>query len=171
MHHHDLLPDWNMRLHTHYSNLHILETADVVVIKASFRALAQKYHPDRNPKNTKEAERIFKVLNDAYTVLSDPISRAEYDALLKRKRGVGDSPPPAQPASNQRSEPEAMSKARWPTSFSAFSGNTQGYSDVIAGMNLPPILKWFVDPLWRIFATGQVLIWIYSYFFGKGLFY
>lgn len=159
-----------MRLRTHYMNLHIIETADPVVIKASFRALAQKYHPDRNPKNAKEAERIFKVLNDAYTVLSDPTSRAEYDALLKKKRGFDDSPP-SQSTTAPKAEHEGMSKGRWPSSFSAFSGKTKGYSDVIAGMNIHPFLKWFVDPLWRLFATGQVMIWIYSYFFGKGLFY
>jgi len=160
-----------MRIPTHYRNLHVLETADAVVIKASFRALAQKYHPDRNPKNTQEAERIFKVLNDAYTVLSDPTSRAEYDAMLKRKRGIDDSTPPTQPASDPKPQSEATHKRPWPTSFSAFSGKTQDYSDVIAGMNLHPFLKWFLDPLWRLLATGQVLIWIYSYFFGKGLFY
>jgi curved DNA-binding protein len=49
-------------------------------IKKSYRKLAMKYHPDRNPGN-KEAEDKFKEINEANEVLSDSKKRARYDQL------------------------------------------------------------------------------------------
>jgi molecular chaperone DnaJ len=47
-------------------------------LKASFRKLAMKYHPDRNPGDT-ECEHQFKEVNEAYEVLKDADKRAAYD--------------------------------------------------------------------------------------------
>lgn len=47
-------------------------------LKKSYRRLAMKYHPDRNPGN-KEAELHFKEINEAYEVLKDEQKRAAYD--------------------------------------------------------------------------------------------
>ena len=47
-------------------------------IKRSYRKLAMKYHPDRNPGN-KEAEEHFKEVKEAYEVLTDGSKRAAYD--------------------------------------------------------------------------------------------
>ncbi len=47
-------------------------------IKKSYRKLAMKYHPDRNPDNP-AAEDKFKEASEAYSVLSDPEKRARYD--------------------------------------------------------------------------------------------
>ncbi len=49
-------------------------------IKAAFRKLAFKYHPDHNQNDG--AEEKFKRINEAYIVLSDPKSRATYDKQL-----------------------------------------------------------------------------------------
>jgi len=48
-------------------------------LKKAFRQLALQYHPDRNPGD-KSAEEKFKELNEAYSVLSDPRKREQYDA-------------------------------------------------------------------------------------------
>lgn len=47
-------------------------------IKRTYRRLAKKYHPDRNPDN-KDAETKFKEVQAAYEVLGDPKRRAQYD--------------------------------------------------------------------------------------------
>lgn len=49
-------------------------------IKKAFRKLATQYHPDKNPSI--EAEAIFKEINEAYEILSDPASRLDYDRRL-----------------------------------------------------------------------------------------
>ncbi len=56
-------------------------------IKKAYRALAKKYHPDKNP-NDKAAEERFKEIQEAYDVLSKPQKRTEYDQLREaEKRG------------------------------------------------------------------------------------
>lgn len=64
----------------YYKILGVSKTATEKEIKAAFRKLAQKYHPDKNPGN-KAAEEKFKDINEAYEVLSDPKKRARYDQL------------------------------------------------------------------------------------------
>lgn len=62
----------------YYEILSIEKTADGEEIKRSYRRLAMKYHPDRNP-NDPEAEAKFKEAAEAYEVLSDPSRRQRYD--------------------------------------------------------------------------------------------
>ena len=62
----------------YYEILEVSRTATGEEIKKSFRQLAMKYHPDRNPGNP-EAESRFKEASEAYEVLSDPDKRSQYD--------------------------------------------------------------------------------------------
>jgi molecular chaperone DnaJ len=62
----------------YYEILGVEKTADEVEIKKSFRKLAMKYHPDRNPDD-KDAELKFKEAKEAYEVLMEPQQRAAYD--------------------------------------------------------------------------------------------
>jgi molecular chaperone DnaJ len=64
----------------YYSILGVPKTASQSDIKAAYRKLALKYHPDRNPDN-KEAEEKFKEAAQAYEVLSDAEKRKRYDQL------------------------------------------------------------------------------------------
>ncbi|HIK16588.1 MAG TPA: J domain-containing protein [Leptolyngbyaceae cyanobacterium M33_DOE_097] len=61
-----------------YEILGINRDATPEQVKQAFRGLARKYHPDLNPGN-KQAEEKFKVINEAYEVLSDTAKRAQYD--------------------------------------------------------------------------------------------
>jgi len=62
----------------YYEILGVTRQSTEVDIKASYRKLAMKYHPDRNPGD-KEAEEMFKEAAEAYEVLMDPNKRARYD--------------------------------------------------------------------------------------------
>ena len=62
----------------YYEVLSLERTADGDEIKRSYRRMAMKYHPDRNPGDT-EAEAKFKECAEAYEILSDPQRRQVYD--------------------------------------------------------------------------------------------
>jgi molecular chaperone DnaJ len=62
----------------YYEVLGVEKTADGTTIKSSYRRLAMKYHPDRNPGDA-EAESRFKECAEAYEVLSDDQKRRRYD--------------------------------------------------------------------------------------------
>lgn len=71
----------------YYEVLGVPREADAKAIKDAFRALALKYHPDRNKEQG--AEERFKEIAEAYAVLSDPKKRADYDAGgFERLKGV-----------------------------------------------------------------------------------
>lgn len=61
-----------------YQVLGVQKNATADEIKKAYRALALKYHPDRNPNDT-VAEEKFKQINAAYSVLGDETKRHQYD--------------------------------------------------------------------------------------------
>ena len=63
----------------YYEVLGVSKDATEKDIKKAYRKLAFKWHPDKNPDNKKEAEEKFKEVNEAYSVLSDPEKRRQYD--------------------------------------------------------------------------------------------
>jgi DnaJ homolog subfamily A member 2 len=62
-----------------YSVLNVEKTASDSEIKKSYRKLAMKYHPDRNPTNKEHSETKFKAISAAYEILSDKDKRKTYD--------------------------------------------------------------------------------------------
>ena len=66
----------------YYEVLEVSRDCTGAELKKAYRKLALKYHPDRNPDD-KEAEEKFKLINEAYQVLSDEEKRAIYDRYGK----------------------------------------------------------------------------------------
>jgi curved DNA-binding protein CbpA len=73
----------------YYKILGVRSTAHDADIKRAFRQLAVRYHPDKN--SDPSAELLFKEINEAYTVLSDPQKRAGYD--WKRQKPLAEFEP------------------------------------------------------------------------------
>ena len=64
-----------------YEILGVSPQAEEIVIRAAYRALAQRYHPDKSANKETAAVRM-RAIQEAYQVLSDPVSRVAYDASL-----------------------------------------------------------------------------------------
>src|SRR6267142_2524813 len=62
----------------YYETLEVDRTADESKLKAAFRKLAMKWHPDKNPGDA-QSEIRFKEINEAYEILKDGEKRAAYD--------------------------------------------------------------------------------------------
>ena len=73
----------------YYKVLGVDRKASVADIKKAYRKLARKYHPDLNPGD-KAAETKFKEIQEAYSILSDPKKKSQYDQF----GFVGNAPPP-----------------------------------------------------------------------------
>jgi curved DNA-binding protein CbpA len=70
---------------TYYSILGVSEEASPDEIKAAFKRLAVRYHPDKNPDDP-HSEELFKQVNEAYQVLSDAQQKFFYDQRLHAHR-------------------------------------------------------------------------------------
>jgi len=74
---------------SYYEILEVSQSADKTTIKKAYRAMAKKYHPDKNPGDT-EAEHKFKLCNEAYQCLSDDQQKSVYDRYGKEGlQGMG----------------------------------------------------------------------------------
>src|SRR5690348_13455109 len=69
-----------MEYKDYYKILGVDRNASEKDIKAAYRKLARKHHPDVNPGD-KNAEQRFKEIGEAYAVLSDPEKRKRYDTV------------------------------------------------------------------------------------------
>lgn len=75
----------------YYELLECERSADDATLKASYRKLAMKYHPDKNP-GCGDSEARFKAINEAYDCLKDPQKRAAYDRFGKAAFQNGGGP-------------------------------------------------------------------------------
>jgi molecular chaperone DnaJ len=83
-----------------YKVLGVSKNATPEEIKKSYKRLARQHHPDRNPGN-KGAEDKFKSLSEAYSVLSHPEKRKQYD-LFGSEGPMGSPGPGSRPGGGQR---------------------------------------------------------------------
>jgi molecular chaperone DnaJ len=125
-----------------YDILGVEKTATDEDIKVSYRRLALKYHPDRNP-GSKEAEEKFKEVSEAYATLRDPNLRARFD----RYGSTSPEQYPGQPAYGQ---PD-FSQVDWQTVFREADVNI----DWSQRQNMPRTGNLFFDMLFGA-AVGMM---------------
>ncbi len=108
-----------MTVVTHYDTLKITRDAPPEVIQAVYKALAQKYHPDKNLNNP-EAVRMMQMVITSYKTLADDAKRAEHDAWVTKQL----PPPPKrvltpqEKAAEEKAATYAEAAAKW-TSWAA----------------------------------------------------
>jgi hypothetical protein len=85
----------------YYETLQVHHMAEPEVIEAAYKKLAQKYHPDVN-KSPAAMEKM-KRINEAHDILSNSLSRKDYDT--QRSRGKGTATKPREPAGNVKPRP------------------------------------------------------------------
>ena len=103
-----------------YKILGVSDRATAAEIKAAYRRLALAYHPDRNPAS--DAHETFKLVAEAFAVLSDPDQRRSVDAVrgLRKNGHVRDSNRPIAPSRPGRStRPRQRTAARRPPALPA----------------------------------------------------
>lgn len=70
-------------LHTHYDNLKVARNAPPEVIRAAYKTLCHKFHPDRHGGSASSTQ-TFQLITAAYEVLSDAERRQQHDAWIAR---------------------------------------------------------------------------------------
>lgn len=150
---------------THYLNLQVVEEACPEVIRGAYKALAQKWHPDRNQDKATESERVFKIITNAYEVLSDPTERAKYDAMLREER---EATPLRPPQARSRPHPAAdawRSQSNYGTDRKS-TGAKQSASEPPNGSHTPPPTATETNPILRS-VVWIVLLTAWYFVFGK----
>jgi len=110
--------DWSTK--DFYSVLGVSKNASVDEVKKAYRKLARANHPDSKPGDTAAEER-FKAISEAYSVLSDPGKRKEYDEQRSLFTSGGFRVPrPGQGGTGQYGDP--------------FSNGSGGFSDLFGGI-------------------------------------
>lgn len=110
-----------------------LETNRVSIdkIKANYRELAKKYHPDVNIEN-KKAEERFKDINEAYRVLSDSSAKRKYDRMWNNYVGK---------KRKEFEESKRDSDSVFSDFFNMFFGNVREEKEEIQKRNKKPAIK------------------------------
>lgn len=95
-----------MTVHTHYDNLKVTRKAPHEVIRAAYRAMAQKYHPDIN--SSSGATQVMRLLNEAWEVLGDPVQRAAHDKWIAEQEALQSA------VKSDAAKKETDSAHKWP---------------------------------------------------------
>lgn len=83
------------RVRTHYDNLQVREDASPEVIEAAWKVLMEKWDPQRHPAQRERAERLRRIVDQSYRVLSDAGLRREHDAWIRMQRAAFQAVDPA----------------------------------------------------------------------------
>jgi molecular chaperone DnaJ len=125
----------------YYDILGVKKSATEDEIKKAYRALAKKFHPDKN-KGHKDAENKFKEISEAYAVLSDKEKRSQYDRLGREAFGGAGGQNPFAGGQNPFGAGFDFSQfgeqfgggARGGQRRSARRGSTGGFTDILSDL-------------------------------------
>lgn len=78
-------------MNDYYAVLGISRNAEDVVIKAAYKALSQRYHPDKFQGSKETANKKMREINEAYEVLGNPAKRKQYDDTTSRTGEEGNT--------------------------------------------------------------------------------
>jgi DnaJ-class molecular chaperone len=95
---------------TLYQVLGLDPSAEDVVVRAAFKALAQKYHPDKLKAGSAQGANLMVDINLSYKILSNPITRKRYDQALNES--LGKTATPTHTSSNVAQRPQYHPSAR-----------------------------------------------------------
>jgi curved DNA-binding protein CbpA len=127
-----------------YQVLQVSPSAEQEVLHAAFRALAMKYHPDRD--SSARASRRMMELNQAYALVREPSLRTQYDRSVRTARKPFDAA--AVPPMNGRSAPPPPARtvrtngAASQNATRLDSGRYAGWSLTDLAKHDPDYLKW-----------------------------
>lgn len=125
----------------YYKVLGLQKNASQDDIKKSYHKLALKWHPDKNPNNKEEAEKKFKAVVEAYSVLSDPKKRSLYDTSVRESR------------SHRRRNATGGYNGSLDPAY-AFQDLDEIFREVFGGMH--PLIRAFWDPYYNIRNNGEI---------------
>jgi hypothetical protein len=142
---------------SHYEVLGVARSADRDIIRAAYRVLAKRYHPDTTTGLKDIAAARFRKLQDAYEVLSDARRRAEYDAQLDAAAREPQAPqaqcptqePPRTPEpepQSHRAAPERTSPPKSDTGAGAWLTAGAFIIIVVVLITVIEIIGWFEAP-------------------------
>ncbi len=134
---------------THYDTLGVRPGADQAALRAAYLAKARAHHPDRHidapPAERARAARTMRDVNAAWTVLSDPAARRDYDARLAAETQARARTSPAGPGTGTaRPAGSAGHRAPGGHEHAHAHGDGRGHPDdvdvVVRGIRLLPVL-------------------------------
>ena len=91
------------KIRTHYDNLKVARNAPPEIIRAAYKTLSQKHHPDRHG-NSAKSQQVMKIINKSYSVLIDPEERKKHDEWIVEQESL---------SSNNEGFKNADSLTRW----------------------------------------------------------
>lgn len=114
----------------YYEILGVSKSATTDEIKKAYKKLARKWHPDLNPANKAEAERRFKEISEAHSVLSDPEKRRRYDEFGAEGLAAGFDPGRARQWKEWAGR-GGFTRREGPEGFEFVFGGPGGFEDIL----------------------------------------
>ncbi|TDO59774.1 DnaJ-like protein [Kribbella sp. VKM Ac-2571] len=159
----------------HYEVLNVERTASAAEIKTAYRKLVRQVHPDQGGNAA-----LFRLVQEAWNTLSDPVKRASYDRLLAGQSTTTSREPDPQPYADQQPDPQPEPEPTWtwstdqPWSSTSSSSSAQAeqpeqprttgerVQPVDAGPILvgPPFGRWRVPALVALAGFTALVVWI-----------